>query len=313
MKKTRLYALAGVAAVAAVGGTFAYYNASQSFTNPFDTTDYSTSVVEKFNPGDGHEWKPGANVSKQVFATNTGEGDVWVRVKFDETWKREDSQLTSKNWNSADDTFNPESADTAGANQADKTDGDTLNDTGSVVYKEFLNVLDDDADPNAEGNGAKWYFADGYYYYTSPLKTDESTIALLNSVELCADTDIGKYNEVNAYIAVEKDSEMPVYPENGAGGETWTTGTLDYDFGLKPGDEGYDQATVDNYKDKDIYTYKADELDPEHQGYANAKYELEITVELVQTDENGDSATAKNWTWYPGKTDSSDEPDPGTT
>lgn len=41
----KVYGLIGIAALAAVGGTFAYYNASQTFNNPFDTTNFGTSII----------------------------------------------------------------------------------------------------------------------------------------------------------------------------------------------------------------------------------------------------------------------------
>lgn len=304
MKKMRLCAMAGVVLVSAAGGTFAYYNSVQTFSNPFDTTNYSTYAIEKFNPGDGHEWKPGAKVTKEVYATNTGDGDVWVRVKFDEAWKKNGSKFVS--WDSGDDAFNPASADRAGEKVQPGTDngkyvgdkdGVTQNDTGSVVYKEFENVV---TESPAEEN-KKWYLADdGYYYYTSTLIKNQNTAPLLKSVQLCGDADMGKFHEVNAYIVVDKGSEMPKYDKS-----TWTKGTLNYDFSLKPGDEGYDPQ----YKDKDIFTYKASELDDSLQGYANANYELNITIEFIQADEEGKAldGAAVPWSWYPGKTAAAEE------
>lgn len=302
MKKTRLCAMAGVVLVSVAGGTFAYYNSTQTFSNPFDTTNYSTYVTEKFNPGDGHEWKPGAKVTKEVYATNTGDGEVWVRVKFDEVWKRNGNNLPGTTWSSSDDTFNPANADKAGEaiqpgadneKYVGDRDGVTKDDTGSVVYKELINVTENSAE------GGKWYWNNGYYYYTSALKKNEKTDTLLKSVQLCGDADMGKYKEVNAYIVVPKLGEndpLPEYKEKYNGCE-WHEGTLNYDFNLKPGDEGYDNQ----YEGKDIFTYKANELDENNQGYANAGYELNITVEFVQTDEEGKAAGAAQWSWYPGK------------
>lgn len=310
MKRLRLYALAGVALVAAAGGTFAYYNSVQTFSNPFDTTNYSTYVTEKFNPGDGHEWKPGAKVTKEVYATNTGEGDVWVRVKFDEVWKRNGNKLAGTEYNSGNDTFNPDNADKAGETVQpgnDKVNGEyngdrdgiTENDTGSVVYKEFLNVTE-----TPENAAEKWYLKDGYYYYTSALEEKQSTKELLKSVQLCGDADMGKFNEVNAYIIVPKLAENDKPPEYDKDykGNKWVTGTLDYDFSLKPEDSGYNAEFVESCKDKDIFTYKANELDENNQGYANAGYELNITIEIVQADEDGKAAAEAKWAWYPGKT-----------
>lgn len=289
MKNKKLYALAGVAALAAVGGTFAYYSAVQTFSNPFDTSNYGTYSYEKFNPGDGHEWIPGAEVDKEVFATNTGDGEVWVRVKLDETWNKVAGENIA-----IDSTgiFLPENADTS--RQLSGTDGKTDGD-GSVVYKHIVNTVEE-ANNTME---KKWFYQNGYYYYTSALEKDESTAKLLDSVTLCADTDMGKFNDVQAYIIVNKGSETPVYPTG-----DWTDGPLPFD----PTDETQLKA----YEGKDIYTYKASELDAKDHGYANADYALNITVEFLQSTEveteaakiieaaNTGKLEAEKWTWYPG-------------
>ena len=76
--------IAVLAILAVVGGTLAYYTSSQSFDNIFRTKPYSTKFEEVFeSPND---WTPGTTTSKEVFATNTGEVDVAVRVSFTEEW-----------------------------------------------------------------------------------------------------------------------------------------------------------------------------------------------------------------------------------
>lgn len=55
MKSKKLYGLLGVAVLAAAGGTFAYYNAQDTFINEFDTTSYGTSTTETFDPSKGRD------------------------------------------------------------------------------------------------------------------------------------------------------------------------------------------------------------------------------------------------------------------
>ena len=87
-------ALGGLAALVAVGGTWAYFNQTAAITNPFHTEGgYETSVIEHFNPSDGEDWKPGVTVNKEVIASNTGDADVLVRVTMDEVWRRGDEDL----------------------------------------------------------------------------------------------------------------------------------------------------------------------------------------------------------------------------
>lgn len=297
--KKKALALAGVGALTLVGGTFAYYTAAQTFNNPFDTTNYGTSSVEKFNPSEGHDWKPGVEVDKKVFATNTGDGEVWVRVKLDEKWMRDNDTFIA--FASGETNFNPAS-EVAGDHQPDldADDGRLGNEDGlvnktagegSVVYKKFVtdNIVDEANNTTAK----KWYLKDGYYYYTSALVKNESTDTLLDSVTLCSDTDMGRFDENTYYKVVDKGTSAPTFDAS-----EWTLGECDFDASLKgkTDDQNY-QEKYGKYLDKDVYTYKENKLNEQMQGYANAGYELDITVEFVQAD--ADAASA--WSWYPGK------------
>lgn len=307
MRNKKLYGLVGVAALVAIGGTFAYYNSAQTFNNPFNTTNYSTQSTEKFNPNDGNEWKPGAEVDKEVYATNIGDGGVWVRVKFNEQWKRGDKVFGV--FDSQHPEFNPADGVTAGTHQTkndrvveivrdengkpvvdergdyvtemvSKPDGNPANDTGSVVFKKFA---DDYAD--------YWYFneEDGYYYYKSSLSKDESTKKLLESVTLCGDADMGSFID-SAYYTVRENEEDPVptYDPDDSSWKVFPEGGLDPDS----------EELVGKY----VYTYKENKLDPNNQGYANANYELNINVEFVQVDEDAEAALAMGWKWTPLET-----------
>ena len=50
MNKKSKVAVAGVAAVALVGGTLAYWNQTTTINNPFSTNSYGGETVEEFNP-----------------------------------------------------------------------------------------------------------------------------------------------------------------------------------------------------------------------------------------------------------------------
>lgn len=302
MKKMKLYGLAGVAALAAIGGTFAYYSATTVYDNEFDTINYGTSSYERFNPADGHEWKPGAKVDKAVYATNTGEGDVWVRIMLKEDWTR-DGEAIHGQITSASDKFLP--VDDKTGYQIDEEDGISDKDEGSVVYKELV-------------NSDKWIKGtDGYYYYHVALKTGETTEELLKSVTLCEDTDMGKFDWGYSYIVVDKledGDEVPVYPEP-YGDVQWIPFTNTdsepvklpvsapdkKDFTDAEGvfdKQAYDAAMDaynQTYKGKDIFTYVEKKLDKDLQGYANAGYALDIEVQFIQADEDGKIAKEANW------------------
>ena len=296
--------LIGIAALAAVGGTFAYFSASETFTNPFNTTNFSTSSTEKFNPSEGGDWKPGKEVDKEVFAQNTGDGLVWVRVKFDEEWKREGGDPFGV-WNSGSPAFFPTTADTALSNgESGETDhqpgsgegedavtgdkdGLTGSDVGSVVYKNLVeaNILRNE--PTEEA--AQWYFneSDGYFYYAKALEKGESTKNLLDSVTLCGNTDMGYFEEIDKWLVLAEE------PEN----------VPDYTTSTEKDQWVDEMPSEEEMKDKYVYHYQAHQLDTEKQGYANAGYTLNITVEFIQADEEAAQAFPDDskWNWWPGK------------
>lgn len=82
--KKSLIALAVIAIVGVIGGTFAYYTSTASFDNIFKTKPYSTEFTEEFESPE--DWTPGTTTSKKVFAKNTGDVDVAVRASYTEKW-----------------------------------------------------------------------------------------------------------------------------------------------------------------------------------------------------------------------------------
>lgn len=327
MKNKKVYGLVGIAALAAVGGTFAYYSAEQTFTNPFNTTNYGSQATEKFNPADGDEWTPGVKVNKDVYATNTGDGDVWVRVKFDESWKLANNEVINHHSVKDDGTRNPlfdidkedreDWVPTANTDRQPSEDNGIAydEDKGTVVYKEYANTV------NAMSDATKGWFKgdDGYYYYNVALEGGEQSAKLLDSVTLAKNTDMGRFDFKGAYLVLDKgvigeNDDIPVFDPNATDldyykdGEkkgTWVVLTGKDaklpEIPKKPekgtlSDEDY-KAALDKYENdvkeyeekygkKDIFTYKEDVLNSELQGYANADYNLDITVEFVQADKD---------------------------
>lgn len=82
--KKSLIALAVIAIVGVIGGTFAYYTGTASFANIFKTKPYSTEFTEEFTSPE--DWTPGTTTPKKVFAKNTGDVPVAVRVSYTEKW-----------------------------------------------------------------------------------------------------------------------------------------------------------------------------------------------------------------------------------
>lgn len=170
MKKSKkVKAVVGLLALAMVVGTLAYFSKTMSIDNPFSTKKYGGETVEKFTPK--NNWEPGGQVTKEVQAKNTGDYDLWVRVKFDEKWERDGNLIEGTNLSSIDAAkFFPASADNAVAG-------------GSSVYKNLAGVID-----------GSWIDGkDGYFYYKETLKKDQTTSKLLDYVTLCKDANMGTY------------------------------------------------------------------------------------------------------------------------
>ena len=87
MKKRAALGLAGLAAVAAIGGTWAYWNQNLSVANDFKAGNFDSDIVEEFKPeGD---WLPGEKVDKVVKVTNSGNVDMAVMATITQKWTEE--------------------------------------------------------------------------------------------------------------------------------------------------------------------------------------------------------------------------------
>lgn len=249
-------ALGGLAAVAVVGGTWAYFNQTAAITNPFSTGSYGGSIVESFNPSEGDNWQPGATVDKEVIAENTGNSPLLVRVKMAETWSRNGMAGTMPNITSADgDAF-------LNVSQADPKDGETATDD-TVVHK---NLADNDAWEKAD---------DGYWYYRGQLAPGATTESLLESVTLDKETDMGLYATTYKYCTTPgKDSK----PGDNTEWKVAENGEEDADMLVA--------AEAAKEEGNSFHVKKETALDEAHPGYADADYELEITIDMVQPTED---------------------------
>lgn len=183
MKNKKLKAVVGLMAVAVIGGSLAYFNQTMTVENPFDTNKYESEMVEHFKPTDGDNWQPGATVNKDIQVNNTGDYDVIVRVKFDETWARKGSNSAYVTNTGIKDS----------ATQTSASDG--LVDGDYSVVKKNLS------------NADKWFYNenDGYYYYLGNLKAGQNTGTFLDSVKLIDDADMGKYDVIKYYTTADSE------------------------------------------------------------------------------------------------------------
>lgn len=292
-KKKKVIGVAGLAAVALIGGTFAYFSQQTTIDNPFNTARYGTIVTEDFNPEDGEKWEPGANVNKDLYVDNTGDREIVVRVKFEDHWKRDNIEFKVATGSNAKEVA-----------QDDPKDGLVEKDK-SVVHKNFASDWE-----------TKWTFnpEDGYYYYNQKLTgqgTDGASTGLfLDSVTLDKDTDMGAIG-TQYYFAIGPKGQKPTF---NAAGTIATSSNVNSGTWVKVGEiQNKDSGTwqvksikelkelnasaVNNYPgindmldekgelkpNYSIYTAALTEpADGQRLGYSGADYTLSITVETVQ-------------------------------
>ncbi len=265
MNKKSKVAVAGVAAVALVGGTLAYWNQTTTINNPFSTNSYGGETVEDFNPADGGDWEPGATVNKKISVNNTGDYDIYVRVKFEEEWTSLKSDVATKK---------NDAATTAGdVYQASATDG-WVDADNTVVHKNLIEGWEDD-----------WTYEDGWYYYNTAVPSGGTTGNLLESVKLDENTDMGSYEEYVTVTVTKEDKTELKYEGTDVTVET----TEDAETGattvtVKKG--GKAEYTTKNKNDQIVQSVKK-QLATGKGGYANADYVLTITTQMCQEDENG--------------------------
>lgn len=95
MKKKAALGLAGIAAVAVIGGTWAYWSQDLTATNEFETGKYDSDLKEQFTPPAVGEWVPGESVDKKVWVTNSGDVDMAVGVVLSQEWTSESGSAPS--------------------------------------------------------------------------------------------------------------------------------------------------------------------------------------------------------------------------
>lgn len=312
MKKSVKLAAAGLAAMALVGGTFAYWQASSEIDNVFSTNEYGGQTTEVFNPLKGQDWEPGVEVEKKVGVKNTGDYDIVARIWFEETWERDGNKLTGYPMKSyLEENGMPKGERNMGFFPGLDTDATAENYSGSVVFKELAAFGEAD-NPWVDGR-------DGYFY-TGIIKAGESTQSdLLKSVTLLPKTNMGSYEQgTTARITVKKGSEETIYEnatmsvksyEKNADNkwidkETNEEVTFESEVegnvykevvitGNKLGVDGKPESTLTtekiNAESGAVITQEIVNSLGNDKGYANAKYTLTIHTEFsqVKVEANG--------------------------
>lgn len=272
-KKTT--ALGGLAALAVVGGTWAYFNQTTTIDNQLKTQGtYGSTTYEKFNPGD--EWAPGAVVDKKIETKNTGNYPVLVRVFMEEDWTREGHSILRGPITSLDESF-------ISGEQVDPEDGLTYfgNDTDASVVGKNLN----------ETNWIKG--SDGYWYYGDKLEAGQTTTpALLSSITLKEDTDMGKIGYDYEYVVVDKNVARPDDSDSSWRPLPGVIGSTPEERAESAKKELAKIAGEPENKGKDIYMKVTSGVGENEKGYSEAEYTLTIKTDVIQATPE---AVEKEW------------------
>lgn len=304
----KLVAAGGLAAIAVIGGTWAYFNQTTAISNPLSTGTYTTSMVERFTPST--DWQPGVTVDKLVQAENTGDYPVLVRVKMDEVWTRKGATEAFATIMSANGTAfndlkeengryiaNQYTADADGDASKDgivpaftvvAPDSDFSEKDHSVVYKNLSGI-------GTEGDTWSFNPTDGYWYYNQALAagtaaTPTVTEPLMDSIRLADNVDMGKYTDGSLldYVVSKSDTKDNIT-------EAWISSNK---TSLKDIYDGLSQEDKDAIDAKTSYLWSrsTSKIDDTLAGYANANYALNITTEFIQATKD---AVAAEWTTAP--------------
>ena len=282
MKKKHIAALAGIAAVFAVGGSLAYFNQDLEAVNVLKAGNFDTELVEEFRPEDGKDWKLGTTVNKDFAVKNSGNVPMVVRVSFQETWEKDDGAYVTIDTTEKEEGHGEANNKFESVWQENATDG--LTDKDDSVVEKTLNL------------GKEWVYSDGYYYYTKTLPAGATTEYLLDDVTLSKDADLGKITVVKKY-STNPDKTVPE--------EDWIPFPTD-----ESGNPISEAELSRQLKEegKTLYHMRSDIVTDENlTGYSDAAYNLTIKAHTVQATENavksvfGEEAVQhaldENWDW----------------
>lgn len=261
MRKKHIAALAGIAAVFAVGGSLAYFNQDLEAVNVLKAGKFDTEIVEEFRPEEGKDWKPGTTVNKDFAVKNSGDVPMVVRVSFQETWEKDDGAYVTIDTTEKEEGHGEANNKFESVWQESATDG--LTDKDDSVVEKTLNL------------GEDWFYRDGYYYYTKTLPAGATTEYLLDDVTLSKDADLGKITVVKKYST---------NPEETVPESDWKQFPAD-----EEGNPISEAELVKQLKEKGetLYHMRSDVVTDETlTGYSDAAYNLTIKAHTVQATEN---------------------------
>ncbi|MCD8095943.1 MAG: BsaA family SipW-dependent biofilm matrix protein [Ruminococcus sp.] len=192
-QKRALVASVILAALIAIGGTFAWFTSEDTVVNELSaSSSYGVSITEDFTPPE--QWTPGQTITKEVAAVNTGNVAAFVKVELTDTlsltYESTSTDIPSAN---GSDTYVTLTSDEVTSLQAG----------GQLVYAAGETITDntvssEDYTPSttglyvferSDGTYVGYYYDadDNIYYKVSSISESEGTYTASYAVEKTVD------------------------------------------------------------------------------------------------------------------------------
>ena len=317
MERNKLKIWLAVIVLALVGlltaGTVAEFYTEVVVRNKFSAEPYRAEFFEEFESPEN--WLPGMKFPSKVYVTNTGGGEIIVRVKYEEQWVSADGKILPNILEYRDGKF----VDENGEDYSDHVDMNLVPSPVPEGYKLevsskiFSDVVCTEGDPNSLTNKTFYQGIDDQIEVE--LESAESEgVNIDNTTEEVVDSDkenpkeadsentdsenaeedntvkantLWMYDELNSekyyyYLEVLKSGESTQnFLEKIQFNPLMNAHLIGVDDNGEVNQSLYSDGKYKGFADGNKYTFK---YVADNSGYANAEYKLSITMECLSAD-----------------------------
>ena len=317
MERNKLKIWLAVIVLALVGlltaGTVAEFYTEVVVRNKFSAEPYRAEFFEEFESPEN--WLPGMKFPSKVYVTNTGGGEIIVRVKYEEQWVSADGKILPNILEYRDGKF----VDENGEDYSDHVDMNLVPSPVPEGYKLevsskiFSDVVCTEGDPNSLTNKTFYQGIDDQIEVE--LESAESEgVNIDNTTEEVVDSDkenpkeadsentdsenaeedntvkantLWMYDELNSekyyyYLEVLKSGESTQnFLEKIQFNPLMNAHLIGVDDNGEVNQSLYSDGKYKGFADGNKYTFK---YIADNAGYANAEYKLSITMECLSAD-----------------------------
>ena len=218
-KKKLLAASGGLAALALLAGTFAWFTSEDQKTNHFEgkISGNDVEIVEVFDP---KPWEPGEEINKDVTILNSGEYDSFIRVSLQETIQllsnssfQQSADGTGINGKTAEEVYlDPATAPAGYTPSTWEGTAPSVTLTGAYEGTYTLAVFEKASTDNGKTTyGYRYLWTDGTNYYTAKGVDGFTRNETTGSISITSGTPTVLYLDLAYDPARSMDWTAPVY------------------------------------------------------------------------------------------------------